>query len=334
MKPTIRDVAEYAGVSVATVSRYLNNSSLIAPGSIEKVRDAIEKLNYQPNMMARGLAKRSTDTVALVVDYSNEEIYGNEFFLKIQFGLERELARHGYYLMIVDISNEEKEPELLNKIVLEERVDGIILLNEMATAPVIEQLRKTHIPFVIAGRGEYQDTSWVDVDNVQGGYIATKKLIDSGVSNIGFITNSFQKRFVRERFSGFQQAMSESGLSYLQQAVVDGMATYQDQVTYLATNIDNLCDAYVVTDSSIAFYFIKALQAMRLSVPRDVQIIAFDNQLLAEISEPGMTVVDIDVTELGVHAARILLTNLNQPEKGGPKQELLSVRIVERKSTQ
>lgn len=333
MKPTIRDVAEFAGVSVATVSRYLNNSSLIAPSSIEKVRNAIEALNYQPNMMARGLAKRSTDTVALVVDYSNEEIYGNEFFLKIQFGLERELARNGYYLMIVDISNDEKEPELLNKIVLEERVDGIILLNEMAKAPIIEQLRKTHIPFVIAGRGDYQDISWVDVDNVQGGYIATKKLIDSGAVNIGFVTNSFQKRFVRERFSGFQQAMSEHRLSYKQQSVVEGMTSFQDQAAYIATNIDNLCDAYVVTDSSIAFFFMKALQAMRLSVPRDVQIISFDNQLLAEISEPGMTVVDIDVTELGEHAARILLTSLRQTEKGGPMQELLNVRLVERKST-
>ena len=77
MKPTIRDVANRAGVSVATVSRYLNNSSLIAPVSRDKVRTAIDALNYRPNMMARRLVKQNTETIALVVDYSHEEIYGN-----------------------------------------------------------------------------------------------------------------------------------------------------------------------------------------------------------------------------------------------------------------
>jgi len=271
--------------------------------------------------------------VALVIDYSHEEIYGNEFFLKIQVGLERELARCGYYLMIVDIPDENSAPELLKKIVLEERVDGIVLLNEMAKPPIIDQLCKAQMPFVIAGRGEYENASWVDVDNVHGGYIAAQKLIECGATNIGFITNSFEKRFVRERFSGFQKALEEHSLSLQQDAVVEGLSAFQDQITYLAANIDTLCDAYVVTDSSIAFYFVKALQAMRLSVPGDVQVIAFDNQILSVVSEPGITVVDIDVTQLGTHAARILLKSLTQQEERRPEQKLLGVRIVERKST-
>lgn len=332
MKPTIHDVAECAGVSVATVSRFLNNSPKIAPASMEKVKSAIEKLNYKPNMLARGLAKKKTHTIALVIDYSHDEIYGNEFFLKIQFGLERELARNGYYLMIVDIPSEESAPELLEKIVLEERVDGIILLNELAKQPIIDQLNEAHMSFVIAGRGEVENASWIDIDNVLGGYVATKKLIDSGAVNIGFITNSFQKRFVRERFSGFKKAMEESHLPYSKDAVVEGLSEYQDQISYLAANVTSLCDAYVVTDSSIAFYFLKALDAMRFSVPGDIQVIAFDNQLLAEISEPSMTVVDIDVTDIGVQAARILLKNLTQEERR-TEHKLLGVRIIERKST-
>lgn len=332
MKPTIHDVAEYAGVSVATVSRYLNNSPKIAPASMDKVKYAIEKLNYKPNMLARGLAKKKTHTIALVIDYSHSEIYGNEFFLKIQFGLERELARNGYYLMIVDIPDAESAPELLEKIVLEERVDGLVLLNELAKQPIIDQLNEANMPFVIAGRGESEDASWIDIDNVLGGYVATKKLIDSGATNIGFITNSFEKRFVRERFSGFKKAMEEARRTYSTSSVVEGLAEYQNQISYLAANVNALCDAYVVTDSSIAFYFLKALSAMRLSVPGDIQVIAFDNQLLSEISEPSMTVIDIDVTDIGVQAARILLNSLSQEERR-TEQKLLGVQIIERKST-
>ena len=88
MKATIRDVAKYAGVSVATVSRYLNHSPLIAPQSIEKVQAAIEALNYQPSMMARGLLHGNSCTIALAVDDSNVETYGNDYFLRIQYGLE------------------------------------------------------------------------------------------------------------------------------------------------------------------------------------------------------------------------------------------------------
>ena len=116
MKPTIRDVAKYAGVSVATVSRYLNNSPLIAPQSVERVRQAIEALNYQPSMMARGLLHGNSYTVALVVDDSNVETYGNDYFLRIQYGLEHALAREGYYLMICHIGS--KNVSTLESIVI------------------------------------------------------------------------------------------------------------------------------------------------------------------------------------------------------------------------
>ena len=103
MKATIKDVARYAGVSVATVSRYLNKSPLIAEASVEKVRGAIEALDYQPSMMARGLLHGNSKTVALAVDYSDSETYGNDYFLRIQYGLEHELSKNGYYLMICHI---------------------------------------------------------------------------------------------------------------------------------------------------------------------------------------------------------------------------------------
>ena len=135
MKATIRDVAKYAGVSVATVSRYLNHSPLIAPQSIEKVQAAIEALNYQPSMMARGLLHGNSYTIALAVDDSNVETYGNDYFLRIQYGLEHALAREGYYLMICHIGS--KNVSTLESIINENRIDGLVLLSELASPQIL-----------------------------------------------------------------------------------------------------------------------------------------------------------------------------------------------------
>lgn len=332
MKVTIHDVAKHAGVSVATVSRYLNNSPLIAPASVEKVRKSIEKLNYSPNMMARGLARRSTDTVALVVDYTDTEIYGNEFFLKIQFGLEQELARNGFFLMLVNVEGKQDAPSVLSRIIQEERADGIVLLNEMALKEATGLLACKNTPFVVVGREEVDDVSWVDIDNVHGGYIAARQLIESGSQRIGFICNSFKKRFVADRFAGYKKAMQEAGLQIREDMVVNSQNNLNDLLEYLNTNGQNLCDSYVVSDGSLGYFFVKALTQVGISVPDDVQIVSFDNQLLSQISEPGLTVVDIDVTDLGVNAARILLEKLKAPESAVCVQKLIKPTMIKRES--
>lgn len=211
MKPTIRDVAKYAGVSVATVSRYLNNSPLIAPQSVERVRQAIEALNYQPSMMARGLLHGNSYTVALVVDDSNVETYGNDYFLRIQYGLEHALAREGYYLMICHIGS--KNVSTLESIVNENRIDGVVLLSELANAQVLEVLWKSKIPFVIGGRSSVEQAAWVDIDNIEAGRCATAWLLETGASEIGFLTNSFEKVFAAERYAGYKSCLEAAGLS-------------------------------------------------------------------------------------------------------------------------
>lgn len=213
MKPTIRDVAKYAGVSVATVSRYLNNSPLIAPQSVERVRQAIEALNYQPSMMARGLLHGNSYTVALVVDDSNVETYGNDYFLRIQYGLEHALAREGYYLMICHIGS--KNVSTLESIVNENRIDGVVLLSELANAQVLEVLWKSKIPFVIGGRSSVEQAAWVDIDNIEAGRCATAWLLETGASEIGFLTNSFEKVFAAERYAGYKSCLEAAGFPSL-----------------------------------------------------------------------------------------------------------------------
>lgn len=330
MKPTIRDVAKYAGVSVATVSRYLNNSPLIAPASVEKVKDAIEVLNYQPSMMARGLLHGNSGIIALAVDDSNVETYGNDYFLRIQYGLEHELAHNGYYLMICHIGN--GDVEKLETIINENRADGLVLLSELAKQPVLELLQKSELPFIIAGRSSIFDVSWVDIDNIEAGRCATRRLLQSGAKRIGFLTNSLQKVFALERYNGYCTCLEESGLEINQNYLAEGLVTPEIIGAYVDSCGENLCDAYVASDSLIAFYFLRELNKRKIAIPENVQVIGFDDSILAEVSEPAITVVKIDVMNLGKAAAKMLVQQLRS-EQRKTEQLLLPVEIIERRTT-
>ena len=332
MKATIRDVAKYAGVSVATVSRYLNNSPLIAEASVEKVRQAIEALDYQPSMMARGLLHGNSKTIALAVDYSNAETYGNDFFLRIQYGLEHELICSGYYLMICHVGTGDDAVSTVRTLINENRIDGLVLLSEMAHGKLLALLRESQIPFVIAGRSEEEDTLWVDIDNIEAGRRATERLLRTGADSVGFLTNSFDKVFVSERFQGYCGALERAGIRRDPRFIADGLFTPGQISAYIEAKIDSLCGAYVASDSTIGFYFLRELYKHGIKVPDQIQVIGFDDSVLAAAADPAMTVVEIDVTKLGVSAAKILMKQLQAAELR-PGQSLLPVGIIERAST-
>lgn len=327
MKPTIRDVAEYAGVSVATVSRYLNKSPLIADRSIKKVENAIRELDYMPSMIARGLQKGKTNTVALAVDFNNAETYGNDFFLRIQYGLERELSSQDYFLLIAHIGKGENAVTRLEEIIKEGRIDGLIILSELVTETIRALLDESGLPYVVTGRMT-EDVVWVDVDNCAAGYRAAERLIATGIKDVGFLTNSFDKKFVAERFAGYRQALNDAGLSLEEQSVIDQLSSRKEIASYLMTHRDRLCEGYVVSDSTIAFYLMRFMESEGIRVPLDTQIIAFDNNTLSEALD--ITVIDIDVMRLGMVSGRLLLEQLE--EKICDQQTLLPVRIIERKT--
>lgn len=245
MKATIKDVARYAGVSVATVSRYLNKSPLIAEASVEKVRGAIEALDYQPSMMARGLLHGNSKTVALAVDYSDSETYGNDYFLRIQYGLEHELSKNGYYLMICHIGGADGALTL-RSLINENRIDGLVLLSALAREEVMSIVNESRIPCVIAGRSDDPDAVWVDIDNISAGELAAQRLLETKPAAVGFLANSFDKTFVSERFSGYRHALAAAGIEENRALVSDGLTDAASISAFVRQHFSDLCDAYVV----------------------------------------------------------------------------------------
>ena len=330
MRPTIKDVAKHAGVSVATVSRYLNHSPLIAQESVEKVKASMEELHYQPNFIAKSFANQKSRNIAFVVDSSNTETTGDDYFLHIQYGAEQKLGQDGYFLMIISIDGTKDGEKLIEKIVLEKRVDGIIIPAALAGEGMVQMLKEQNVPFVVFGKSDRSDICWIDLDNTMGGRLAAHRLLESGKGEIGFVTNSFEKVFAQERFQGFVLEMNAAGKNYSDENIVEGCNGYEEGYDLLKDR-DNLCAGYVVTDNVAAFGMLKALAERRIDVPEDVQIISFDDSLPARLSTPAMTVVDIDVMELGRQAAALLLSQLGT--EGLVQHCLMPVTLIERGTT-
>lgn len=325
MAITIRDVARHAGVSVATVSRYLNNSPLIAADSIEKVRRSIEELHYEPNFLARNMLTKQSQSVALIVDDSSPEMFGNDKFLQIQYGVEKALAEHGYYLMIISLKQNGRYQNL-KKAILEKRTDGVILPAQIAGKSLIRFLREQEIPFVIIGRSE--EGSWVDIDNVSGGRLAAEQLIRSGIRKLCFIGNGEEKIFVQERARGFQEAVDRHGLK----ATVILNCSSSAENGYTVSGDSSLYEGYVVSDNVTAFGLLQGLKEKGVSVPGQVQVISFDDGIIAQLCSPALTVVDINVQQLGIQAASLLYLQL-QSETPMNQQSLLPVRLIQRSSS-
>lgn len=334
MGVTIDDVAKHAGVSTATVSRYLNNSPYIAPKSREKVRKSMEVLNYQPSFVARSLAGANTSIIAFVVNSTDVNTYGNDYFLRIQYGIEATLGKWGYYLLIINVSNDESGESNIRKLVLEKRVDGMILPSELANETMLSLLQSQGIPFLVIGRNENASYDWVDINNERGGYLAAQRLLQNGCNSLAFITSSFEKLFVAQRFQGYQTALKEYDKAANQMLLKTGCFSTQDGETaaseLLASNPD--IDAFLCTDNVVGFGVLSELKRRNITVPQQIQVISFDNSVISELSKPKLSVVDIDVFLLGKQAAELLLYMIKNAQEN-PSSRLIDVSIITKGSS-
>ena len=334
MSVTIDDVAKHAGVSTATVSRYLNNSPLIAKKSAEKVQHSMDVLNYQPSFIARSLANHNTSTIAFIIDSANTETYGNDYFLRIQYGIEAALGKQGYYLLIISVANNKTGENNLKKLIMEGRVEGIILPMALAKKSILSMLREAELPFVVIGRSDDKSFNWIDLDNEMGGLLATQKLISGGSKRIALFSSSAEKSFVRERLAGYRAALERAGLAFDERFIFLGCMSAEDgeQAVQQILAKQLPIDGIVCTDNTVAFGAVRALTNAKIAVPAQIPVITFDNSPVTELSTPKLSVVDIDVFQLGRQAANILLSSI-EDTSGSVQNSLIQVTLVPREST-
>ncbi len=312
---TIVDIARHVGVSASTVSRALTGNIPVAPETQAAIWEAIEYLGYRPNQNARGLVNGNS----MVVGVLTQDI-ASAFFGAILAGIERELDGSAYTSMIIPGSwHVDKEIRALD-ILLGRQVDGLIVLSgDIADDQLIELSHE--LPLIVVGRtvpGLEQDC--LQVDNFQGAYSATRHLVELGHRRIVHVAGPVNQHDAARRRDGYCQALVDSGLKVDKNLIVD--ADFGEQSGLMAVETlmtrGTLFSAVFASNDQIADGVLLGLYRHGLRVPRDVSVIGFDDQPGSAYTIPPLTTVRQPTWNMGVGAARGMLSLLQQREVNLP----------------
>jgi DNA-binding LacI/PurR family transcriptional regulator len=333
---SIKDVAKAAGVSASTVSRVINNSPLISAETREKTLKVMKELNYVPNSMARGLSNQKAFTIALLVNISEPKAYSNPFFYEVIHGIETIVYNNGLCLIIANLQTSVKKDNMLGWLIHGKRTQGVILPSAIVDSQIVKELKKIKFPFVVLGEPAdcREPIDWVDINNAQGGQQAVDHLLRQGYRKIAFIGGSRKEIFNRNRLSGYREALEANGIEYNPEYVREGGSSKQDGLimTRELLGLKARPDAVICGDNFLSLGAMKAAAEAGLNIPADFGVLSFDNFPIAELAEPSLTTVDIDVFEMGVQAASLLFKRIENPS-AREQQSLIATRIEEREST-
>ncbi|HEY9294552.1 MAG TPA: LacI family DNA-binding transcriptional regulator [Microlunatus sp.] len=336
--PTIKDVAERAGVSVATVSRTLNGVPSVDPVMAKRVRAAAQALGYRANGVARSLRRRQTDVWALIISD-----VANPFFTAIARGVEDVAQQAGYSVLLCN-SDEDAEKEARYLEVAERSLVSGVLLSPTVTGSDIGRLHAVGIPVVAVDRNLSEPVDSVVADSTTGALKATEHLFEQGWRRPACITGPRQAATAEQRMQGFLDALSRHRVRRARSLVrhTNYQADGGREATAGLLDGADPPDALFVANSELALGALEELTARGLRLGRDVGMVAFDDAPWAAFIEAPLTVVAQPAYEIGAEAARLLLDRIaaardlpkdRRPAPAPPRTVLLGTRLIIRESS-
>lgn len=303
--PTIKDVAKQAKVSVATVSRVLNQSPKTSPAAVEAVTNAMQALGYRPNATARALVKRSSDTVGVLVADVSDPFFGA--MVKAIDKVAREqgkqiLIGHGYH----NAADEKRALELL----INSRCEAIIVhAKRLTDEELIAYVQEVPNMVIINRYIDRIASRCITLDNVQGAYLATKHLLDLGHQRIACIASSRGIEDTKNRILGYQQALLEHGITPCEALIVhaepDSDGGEAAMHALLATQ--QPFTAVFTYNDNMAAGALAALDSQQQQVPEQISLVGFDDGIIARLLRPGLTTVHYPIDKMAEFATKLAL---------------------------
>ena len=310
-RPTIRDVARLAGVSHQTVSRVINHSADVIPATRERVEAAIRELDYQPNAIARSMARGETHTLACVSPNLTDFT-----FASIIEGAEQEARNHGYFLLSSSASEPESFKDLVEELVGHRRVDGLIIINPYADSR--HSYLPEDFPLVFVGAYSREGTVCsVSLDDEKAAFDATQHLLSLGHQKIAMITGPLEEDCSCDRVEGYHQAMQAAGLTVDEAMIIEGdWSATSGQVAMQTLFGRGLKPTAVFAQNDrMAMGVLRVAREMNLNVPDDLAVIGVDDMPLSSYFDPPLTTMRQDMPRIGQEATRILLGIIQKNEQ-------------------
>ncbi len=328
---TIRDVAKFAGVSVATVSRVINRLGGVKSETENRILEAMQKLHYIPNVLARSVASQKNTLIGMVIPD-----IGNPFFAQVYSEVNKIVRKFSYTTFLGDSEDDWNREEELLQIMLEHRASGIILTPTNENGDWLQRLH-FDIPICLVDRNlEGIDCDRVLIDNRLGAYEATRLFVENGHERIGIITGPLSSTPGKERFEGYRSCLQDNGLELDDEFIQVGDFREGSGFNLGRKLLSNKRPptAILSCNNLMTMGLLEAINFSSFQIGTDISVIGFDDIPIATLMTPKLTVVSRPMREMGEWAAKLLLKRIENPNV--PKQFVmmtphLIVRGSERK---
>ena len=322
--PTIKDVAAKAGVTVTTVSRFLNRRGYMSDATRARIQQAMSDLDYVPNEIARSLFRRSSHIFGLIIPTANHPFFG-----QLTTSIEARAYEAGYKLMLCDSRlDSEKESQYIDMLI-RHKVDGIIMASHTLR---VDQYRRIGMPVVSMDRCIAEDIPYVTSDNDAGGKLATRRLIERGCRNLAYFCGKLNRALLpNKRVDSFLAEARDAG----RESIVVQTGEDVFDFTQYQTLVDQLFREHPDVDGVVASdvkagHVLQACRRLGRRVPDDVKVVGYDDILLASLLVPRLTTVRQPIEEMGGRAVDILVAQV--AGESVPMANVLPVTLVVRES--
>jgi len=336
MAATIRDIKQKTGLSLATISKYLNGGHVL-PANATAIAAAIEELHYEVNEVARGLATKKTRTIGVLI-HSFENVFAGTLVSNI----ESVLRQHNYGTIVCDSQGDAQLEEEAIRFLLSKRVDGIITIPTANDQGYLQSVKEKQIPIVLVDRAfSGDDMDCVLIDNVKAAKQAMEVLLQNHHTEIAVICGDDMEYTGRKRLAGYMEALKEHDIAIKDEYIQRGKLTvehgYQSMKKLLS--LQKRPTAVFMTNYEITLGGILAINEAGVDFPEEISLIGFDNFMLAQIVQPSLWTVAQPMEKIAITAAELMLERLDKGKKNAGetkpesyKKVVLETSIYEGKS--
>ncbi|MHB8128552.1 MAG: substrate-binding domain-containing protein [Mobilitalea sp.] len=326
---TMRDIAQQLEVSTVTVSKALSDKEGVSTALKDKIKIIAEEMGYRYNSLAKSMKEgRSYNIGVIIADrFIRDDV--DAFYLKMYHNVVKALSKAKYYgIMEIVCAKEEKDLSVPN-IILDNKVDGVIVLGQMGTR-YLEIVKRTSIPLVFLDFYDEQfDVDSIISDSFYGAYTLTNHVISLGHKEIGFVGNIFATSSILDRYLGYYKALITNKIGVEEAWIVQDRSDDGEYIDFALP--EKMPTAFICNCDAVAYLFIRKLKKMGYKVPEEISVVGFDNYIFASLSSPRLTTVEVDVEMMAETAVSAVMRKI-QGDSRSLGRKVISGNLILRES--
>lgn len=328
---TLEEIARLSGVSRSTVSRVINNDPHVHEATRARVLAVARQLNYQPHVMARGLAGGKTRVLGVIIPKRVTELFTDPYFALLLQGIMAACNARDYAVTLWLVASE-NERHFIAKVLNRGLLEGVIISSMVLDDPLVPALTASGLPFLLVGRHPSAPTvSYVDVDNITSARMAVEHLYQLGYRRIATIMGMLDTIAGVDRRAGYEKALRAHDLPVEPALMVEGGFTEEGGAAAMEALLPYRPEAVFSASDTMAVGALRVLRQAGLRVPQDVALVGFDDVPLAQYTSPPLTTMRQPIAGLGETAVAALLHLIENPDNG-PRRIILPTHLIIRES--